>query len=1206
MNRGIGILVNDGYAYKILAPSTTFYDNILDLTALTIADINIPNVIGNPTHIDKFDEVYNHMFSSGVMHGCSMTDNLAIDGTIDIAVGAAILRAPGDDIGHGILYSVEVPETLGIVLADNAVNFIYVSYNDGVNIQVLVTQNSGIINMIDKVPVYVVVREGTSLSYIDSREQNVNHIAKNQIKEFYTDTFKRKNGGAIISDAGTLHLACTSGAFFFQLNEYPTPALDTTGTDTFEYYRHTAGLWVETNASTIDPDYYDNGTDLVAVGNNKYSVHWVYVVVGSNSHYAVIYSTAEYTNAASAETATVPIDLPPSIQGLGVLLGRVIVQQGTAEALDVETVYSTTFTSGVATSHNSLADLQGGGVDEYYHLTTAELAKLNGVLTAEGINLADSKKAYFGDSNDLSIFHDGINSYIHEVGTGALRILSNNFSVRNGANNAAMITAIDGGAVYLYHNGVLKAETNLNGFKVTGILNATSFTGDGSGLTGVVITVDTVAEMLTLPLAENTNIHVRGYSTAHDGGGALYSIVNATSEPSSFYKTLNNGKFAVLSEPKVNPLQVGYNIDVSLMTSVAEVDANWAIMKQLIADLKLSSRQLTNFDTILTMEQIYANWISGIKTPLGFYSDSTTDGYRTTGHVSSIGADSPFAVTINTSPNAYPGVLQTLATEVGPLKTTPHCYNGGFDSQSYSNGFGLKHWYNTWFRGLDGSNQDWSDVSAIILGFGTSDSANVDDTATVIANFSEAVECSIIDCFLRGVQPILQTPVTTTQHVGNGPNGRNADQTLTIINSVLGDLAKKYNLELLTYGEPQMEALDGFNSLRYGDIFNTSPTDRVHPLDLGHRIQASYLLTKMSNQIPKTSHKALNIFSGSPYYKVIDESLNLNLVAPDTILEKAITDYGATVERFGEFFYKFPATTAANTDLLMLSAYVTEPSVAMYMPIDSSVVEPSFLIHNVTHNDNDTIASYTINDQPLATTYTKMRVISNLRYGLNQIYIKSNAAGGQQKVGGLMIIPTRLLGSISFIRESLGGTVYLGREFNFPKSAVPSYNTYDIGNLEPIWMRYNSNDNSYSTIGFRLSKTFVTATDYEIHSHFNDHQVAGDCYNIFKINTDTLTVSKVVDGAVTQVGTVTTGGIGASLVAGAQVEIRIRTRFYLGNPSGTTNIQLIVDGVTKTAVAIPYGDLWTQGYGIVMNAIESNNISINSVEKLTGSLTNIR
>ncbi len=34
MNRGIGLLANDGYAYKILVAARLFYDNIVDLTTV--------------------------------------------------------------------------------------------------------------------------------------------------------------------------------------------------------------------------------------------------------------------------------------------------------------------------------------------------------------------------------------------------------------------------------------------------------------------------------------------------------------------------------------------------------------------------------------------------------------------------------------------------------------------------------------------------------------------------------------------------------------------------------------------------------------------------------------------------------------------------------------------------------------------------------------------------------------------------------------------------------------------------------------------------------------------------------------------------------------------------------------------------------------------------------------------------------------------
>ena len=44
---------------------------------------------------------------------------------------------------------------------------------------------------------------------------------------------------------------------------------------------------------------------------------------------------------------------------------------------------------------------------------------------------------------------------------------------------------VNGGAVELYHNDSKKFETTPNGAVVTGILTATSFSGDVSALTGI-------------------------------------------------------------------------------------------------------------------------------------------------------------------------------------------------------------------------------------------------------------------------------------------------------------------------------------------------------------------------------------------------------------------------------------------------------------------------------------------------------------------------------------------------------------------------------------------------------------------------------------------------------------------------------------------------------------------------------------------------
>ena len=101
------------------------------------------------------------------------------------------------------------------------------------------------------------------------------------------------------------------------------------------------------------------------------------------------------------------------------------------------------------------------------------------------LNFKDSVKATFGDSGDLEIYHDGSNSYISDSGTGALTIEASTLLIENAAGNQNMIQAHQGAAVNLYYAHSKKFETTNTGAIVTGILTATSFSGDGSNLTNL-------------------------------------------------------------------------------------------------------------------------------------------------------------------------------------------------------------------------------------------------------------------------------------------------------------------------------------------------------------------------------------------------------------------------------------------------------------------------------------------------------------------------------------------------------------------------------------------------------------------------------------------------------------------------------------------------------------------------------------------------
>ncbi len=101
------------------------------------------------------------------------------------------------------------------------------------------------------------------------------------------------------------------------------------------------------------------------------------------------------------------------------------------------------------------------------------------------VKLPDAKKVSFGNSSDLEIYHSGSTSHITDSGTGALQIQASTLFIKNAAGNQNMIQAHQGAAVNLYYAHSKKFETTNTGAIVTGILTATSFSGDGSNLTNL-------------------------------------------------------------------------------------------------------------------------------------------------------------------------------------------------------------------------------------------------------------------------------------------------------------------------------------------------------------------------------------------------------------------------------------------------------------------------------------------------------------------------------------------------------------------------------------------------------------------------------------------------------------------------------------------------------------------------------------------------
>lgn len=88
------------------------------------------------------------------------------------------------------------------------------------------------------------------------------------------------------------------------------------------------------------------------------------------------------------------------------------------------------------------------------------------------VEFADNVKLMIGDSDDLQIWHDGLNSYIRDNGTGKLRVQTDHYQLLNAGDNSPFIEATSLGTI-IYHNGSDIITTQTTGADLRGNLTLT-------------------------------------------------------------------------------------------------------------------------------------------------------------------------------------------------------------------------------------------------------------------------------------------------------------------------------------------------------------------------------------------------------------------------------------------------------------------------------------------------------------------------------------------------------------------------------------------------------------------------------------------------------------------------------------------------------------------------------------------------------------
>jgi len=152
--------------------------------------------------------------------------------------------------------------------------------------------------------------------------------------------------------------------------------------------------------------------------------------------------------------------------------------------------------------------------------------------TSGHLVFGDNEWIKMGASNDLLITHDGSSSYIIDNGSGGLTIAGSGVYIKNAAYNEQMISAVENGAVELYHDNSKKLETTSTGVKVLG--NITNASGD--------LTLDVGGDINLDAGGANINFNDDGTSIGHiEMAGQNLEIKSKVADKDIIFKGNDNG-----------------------------------------------------------------------------------------------------------------------------------------------------------------------------------------------------------------------------------------------------------------------------------------------------------------------------------------------------------------------------------------------------------------------------------------------------------------------------------------------------------------------------------------------------------------------------------------------------------------------------------------------------------------------------------------
>ncbi len=251
--------------------------------------------------------------------------------------------------------------------------------------------NVDLINESDVIPFITLANAGPIVGHTfklgwDAMAEGLpNKLHQRMVK---TERFKRESG-LILSEDNNRTIYITGGKLWNGANQLTIPAFDSSVNQTL-FVVHVAGSTTPVTGETQwNNIQYDNGTDLVELGNNRWGVNWIYRMADEyDEHIAILLHNVELHDETAAILAQPPdpSTTPPGIRSNGILVGKIIFEKSATTGQTFSTftsVFMGGSTVGASTDHNDLFGLQGGTTDEYYHFSSSQHEELLALIYAE-------------------------------------------------------------------------------------------------------------------------------------------------------------------------------------------------------------------------------------------------------------------------------------------------------------------------------------------------------------------------------------------------------------------------------------------------------------------------------------------------------------------------------------------------------------------------------------------------------------------------------------------------------------------------------------------------------------------------------------------------------------------------------------------------------------------------------------------------------